>query len=557
MQDNMSDIVRKKRLSGIAALIMVVGLYILCRVTPYSSDDYVYSFLYDGVHYIDTSFSRLLSSPRDVLDSTVNGYRCINGRFVTHGFQFLMLYAGKSVWEVVNVSLFALLIFLMTRYARVGKDSDRFAVFTVIACLFWLTLPHPGQLFLWMAGSCNYLLPSVLVLSYLLCLLGRGRVVLASLPLGFLAGNSTEALSLGLTVCSVLYLCINREKMTLLRASALLCLVAGVLSNVLSPGLLYRMSEQGCGAGFIKYPVRLYIGVSKVLVSPFLIPSLLLFIFGIILSVKHRRRYGLRSLLLTIEPFLLLGALVCLLAAAYSTEINARSTYGFYFFSFLAVLRPCHALIDCQSRRRRQCCAGLLLVAATASIVCTYGQIKAGFLTEEDVIRRARSGENLICLEQCPSGDGGRAVCTSYILPNCLALHNRAIAAYYKTEPFALIRQKDKALIESVPKEIWDSTEPGDFRKVREGLMLTVLDQGVSACECAAYVLPNKQHTLLHRLRMEAQGWMLGGMSIIVFPRNGKMYCLIPGLFDEIRLKLYRGRKEQVIIIRDGKVFET
>lgn len=407
MQDNMSDIVIKKRLSGIAALIMAVGLYILCRVTPYSSDDYVYSFLYDGVHYIDTSFSRLLSSPRDVLDSTVNGYRCINGRFVTHGFQFLILYAGKSVWEVVNVSLFALLIFLMTRYARVGKDSDRFAVFTVIACLFWLTLPHPGQLFLWMAGSCNYLLPSVLVLSYLLCLLGRGRVVLAALPLGFLAGNSTEALSLGLTTCLVLFFCVNRGKLTLLRTLALLFLVVGVLSNVLSPGLLYRMSEQGCGDGLIKYPVRLYLGLSKIVVSSFLIPSVSLFVLGIIFAATHRRRHGLRSLFLTVEPFLLVGALVCLLAAAYSTEVNVRSTYGFYFFSFLAVLRPCHALISCRGRSWRQCGTVLLFVAAIASIAYTYGQIKSGFLTEQDVICRAQAGENLICAEACPSGDGG------------------------------------------------------------------------------------------------------------------------------------------------------
>ncbi|MGN0821700.1 MAG: DUF6056 family protein, partial [Akkermansia sp.] len=401
------------------------------------------------------------------------------------------------------------------------------------------------------------LLPSVLVLSYLLCLLGRGWVVLAALPLGFLAGNSTEALSLGLTVCSVLYLCVNREKMTLLRVSALMCLVAGVLSNVLSPGLLYRMSEQGCGAGFIKYPVRLYLGLSKIVVSSFLIPSLLLFIFGIILAAKHRRRHGLRSLFLTVEPFLLVGALVCLLAAAYSTEVNARSTYGFYFFSFLAVLRPSHALIACQSRCRRQCSTVLLFAAAIASIAYTYGQIKSGFLTEQDVIRRAQAGENLICAEDCPSGDGGRAVCTSHLLPNCLALHNRAIAAYYKTEPFALIRQKDKALIDSVPKEILDALEPGDFREVREGLMITVLDKSVSACECAAYVIPDKPHTLLHRLRMEAQGWMLGGISIIVFPRNGKMYCLIPGVFDEIRLKLYRGHEEQIIIIRGGREIET
>ena len=46
-----------------------------------------------------------------------------------------------------------------------------------------------------------------------------------------------------------------------------------------------------------------------------------------------------------------------------------------------------------------------------------------------------------------------------------------------------------------------------------------------------------------------------------IFQKKGlhhrKMYCLIPGVFDEIRLKLYRGREEQVIIIRDGKVLET
>ena len=539
-------------LNAVVAVLCVAALYSLHRSTPMSSDDYVYSFVYNAEHYVDPDFAERVSGPDDIWYSQVKHYMCWSGRFLAHSIlQFFSI--SRTAWDIANTAVYSLVV-LCFLFIATPRVKTALAIYPVAFIGLWLLMPQPGHIVMWQSGSCNYLWAALFVLAFLLMLFSRHKAAnISALPFGLLAGNSNESLCVGLAFSIVIYTILHFRKTSLLFKAAVICLLIGTFSNIFSPGTTARLSTQTSG-NLLSIPFRLYTGLVAAFSSTcLLIPSALTLIA--LVSLK-RRHHQLSELINDQVVYLLIAALLSLGACIYSTEINSRSSFGFFLFSLLAVsllhINKISALTDKKYN--------ILLILMSAGMLLSYNfakqDIELCFQNETRIIQKAINGESLISYEPTAERNSGRYCCASHLRPNCLALHNRAVAAYCNIgHPFSVVSRKEMDKIQNIPSDILEQAQPGHYLKIRPGYILTCLSKDVSACECAAYVTPSKPHSYLHTLRMRAKGWLLGGIDLISFPHEGRILCLIPGTdFDELHLDLYHGHRKETITLIPAEI---
>ncbi len=126
-------------------LFVAVVFAVMNWLTPMITDDYFYMFhsfhgKCDGTHPIQT--------PWDVVTSQIDHYLWHNGRMAVH----------VPLWFVAYI--------LVTVRFATGRCSFR-PVVAMVFILLWL-MPIFDELYLWMAGSLNYLWASVVVVWFLI-----------------------------------------------------------------------------------------------------------------------------------------------------------------------------------------------------------------------------------------------------------------------------------------------------------------------------------------------------------------------------------------------------
>ncbi len=521
-------------------LLFAVGLVYLNVVTPLWSDDYVYRFVFDARYYYDESFTRLVGSWRDVVDSQLAHYLCTNGRMVVHTLaQFFLACGHPWLWSGANALSFLALGWLLWRFA-VGSSKGGVllhpcAGYALTLALYWLLLPHHGQLYFWLTGSCNYQWAALLVLAFLnlLFLPSRPAVGWLLFPVALLAGNSNEALSLGLAVALGCYAIFRREELGLRQFAGLLCFFVGMASNVFSPGVAARLEMAGesvASATLLERVVNAWEDVSRVLEEW---PNLLLVPLGaMLLALLPRGRSRYRA-------WLLLAALLSLGLAVYVRMVDPRASFGYFLYAGMAALPVVLNLVARMPQRLRW---GLAVVLA-----CVIGQqmLNAAYdiprfeAYERGLVEEARRGTGMVVPQQ--AAPWSRYNHASFLTANSSGMHNRALAAYFGTPRFGVMTQRERQLLLEVPEEVYAGLQPGEYCRATEELFVLRLAQEPTCCHATGYHVHEDDP-------VESGPRCWRGLPCAVLERAGGHYVMI--FFDcsaheaglcEMRLRLMQG----------------
>lgn len=175
-------------------------------ITPFIADDISYAFIWDGEHYgnlMDGIGKReKISSLADIFISQYSHYFWWGGRTVAHIFVQFFSWIGKFYFDVLNVFVLAIFIYLIFKIATgltLREMNKKFLLFIILSIYFlspsWLLTS------IWMTGSINYLWMVTLELLYILPFAIKFRdknfnppkfFVVVMAILGLLAGWSIE-----------------------------------------------------------------------------------------------------------------------------------------------------------------------------------------------------------------------------------------------------------------------------------------------------------------------------------------------------------------------------
>ncbi len=253
-----SALKKVRRINIIAFVSVVLFMFIINSMVPYSNDDWHYMFVLHSPDYdyelkvklaylIPDVNERLVSSFADVLTSTKNQYLVMGGRAINHFFLILFLWlADKWLFNIVNSIVFALLGYFIYRFAAPKKRETMPWLLPLIYLLTFL-MPDMGSNVFWMAGAFNYLWPSVLITGTWLvmrrCFYGESRLKYAlMLPLVF-AASATNEVSGGMmgVVLLVWFLADENKKKNFFRyLFCVLIFLAGEAFVLAAPGNFNR-----------------------------------------------------------------------------------------------------------------------------------------------------------------------------------------------------------------------------------------------------------------------------------------------------------------------------
>ena len=136
-------------------------------------DDYVYAFIWPGQSmYIPLPETvERVSAFSDLLKSQWLHYLTGNGRLPAHMLVQFFLWQGKNIFNIINSFVFVLLlleIYWISDKGRVSFNNLQAVILCGIFFSLWAFTVNFGGVFLWVAGACNYLWMSALLLSFLI-----------------------------------------------------------------------------------------------------------------------------------------------------------------------------------------------------------------------------------------------------------------------------------------------------------------------------------------------------------------------------------------------------
>ncbi len=532
-------------------LCFAAGLVGLNLLTPFWSDDYVYRFVFDAQHYYDESFSRLVGSWRDIVESQRAHYLCPNGRVVAHTLAQLFLWVGyNGLWSVANTLCFLALGWLMWRFAAAsskgGRELPRWAGYGLTLALYWLLLPHHGQLFFWLTGSCNYQWSALLVLAFLNLLFLPSRRALGWLlfPVALLAGNGNEALSVGLSLALACYAIFRREELCLRQFAGLFCFFVGTASNVFSPGVAARLEMAGesvSDASLLERVVNAWGDLSKVLEQW---PHLLLVpLAAMLLAMWPRGRSHPHT-------FLLLAALLSLALATCVRMVDPRATFGYFLFAGMAALPVVLTLVARLPRWGQGGLALLLGLVVAGQMLEAAGAIPRFAAYERAIVEAARTGDGLVVPQE--PAPWSRFVHNTFLTQNCTSMHNRAMAVWYGVPPFAVLTAEEARQVRAVPEEVYARLQPGEACRATEDMFVYRLAAAPTFCQVMGYHVSDEDGGA------ELRRWR--GLVCTVVARGDAHYALV--FFDcsaheagvcALRLRMmFQHRVEQVVVACGG-----
>ncbi len=137
-------------------------LMLFCNMkSPMLCDDYRYCF-----SFVDWS---RIESVWQIFPSMVAHREEMNGRVVSHFLLQLFLMLPSILFKLVNSAFFVAMLAMVCKLAFLNKDRPAWLKPVTVCAAFatvWVYVPAFGTVFLWEAGSVNYLWATVIVLVY-------------------------------------------------------------------------------------------------------------------------------------------------------------------------------------------------------------------------------------------------------------------------------------------------------------------------------------------------------------------------------------------------------
>lgn len=289
-------------------LLVAIACYILImnQLTPYSSDDYFYSYSFADGERI-TSLSQVIPS------LLAHGVQ-MNGRYAPHFFVQVFTMLPQLSFDIINTGVYILLLLGMYTLVR-GEKRYNILLMLILAGVTFIAVPDFGGSMLWLAGACNYLWCGAACV-WLLVPFAKQLIRGESAPKGWLVavmalgglwvGNCSENMSAVMVM--ILFFCavslwLQTRKIPWWMLIVTLSVFIGWLFLVLAPGDSQRIGN----VLSLNYYLQRFLDGPLDYQRRFLMPLTLawLYIFG--LSWYK----GVSKPLLTFSALLFIGAMVC------------------------------------------------------------------------------------------------------------------------------------------------------------------------------------------------------------------------------------------------------
>ncbi len=217
-----------------------------------------YVFIHSGLFSDDSNYRRVAVCDWPEIFQFLKWHIInFNGRTLVHFFVILFLRREWTIelWRVFATAAFCIVPVLCAKMISDGKKISKPAVLLTV---FFLTSTFPyvwDSSVYWLSGSFNYLFPSVLLLTAMLCSVKKPDS-LWIIPLAFLSGATTDQtglMTIGFFVLMGIDRAINQKKVSVKSIIFFLSACAGYAMILICPGTYARFTNQGgMGAeGFI------------------------------------------------------------------------------------------------------------------------------------------------------------------------------------------------------------------------------------------------------------------------------------------------------------------
>ena len=220
-------------------------LVIICAMTTLYGDDFIYAvYFYDGLG--------------GFFKKTYEHYTQMNGRAFIHFVLELILIFKDKLFFVVLPAMVTGVFYVFYRNNKTDKNAALFFSLCYMG-LMLVAVKVLREGMLWMSGAVNYIFPVIFAVSGFYAFIkqiGDNRFNVFYLVFFFLCGQSTEQCSVIIISSIILYILTDIKlikKLTKINIIYFICIFAGFLSVVLSPGTSVRMgTEAGKRLGFFE-----------------------------------------------------------------------------------------------------------------------------------------------------------------------------------------------------------------------------------------------------------------------------------------------------------------
>jgi len=247
-----------KKFPAWAVVIFFAGTFWLMNfLTPHLTDDYAYSFVWDGEHggnfKNDIGDLQRVQSVSDVIISQYSHWLTWGGRSVAHTLLQTFGMADKIFFDFANAFMYAALA-LIIYFLGTGKldfKNHNAKILVGIFFALWFCTPDFFQTTLWETGSFNYLWMAVFQFAFLLPFVLKfwdkdfKFHSAFAIPLGLLAGWSNEAgaaMILFITFLAIIYFW-RQKKLERWMLAGFIAAFVGFALLILAPGNFSRMEN--------------------------------------------------------------------------------------------------------------------------------------------------------------------------------------------------------------------------------------------------------------------------------------------------------------------------
>lgn len=342
---------RKKNVSkyvfGLFFIFFFVLIFVLNRMYPIHSDDWMYSFVFYEKPV------RFIGNISDIIVSQYNHYFYWGGRNVVHFIDQLLLFISPSVREIINSLAFVAFILMIYKISKT-KNTIQPTLFLFIGLLSWMGLPTFPQTVVWITGSANYLWGTLIVLYFMSFYIAYLKTEKASdstikriffLIGGIIAGWTNENLVVALIFSILVIFCFYRLMLIRIPVWAIIGFIGvciGCIIMLAAPGNFIRSHDTNIALGLegkpffdvLKFKARNIYFIYKY------IPSVGALIIGYVLSffVYWFATKSYRDIkVLFISVLFFVSAQVSALAMIASPIFPVRASFCLHAFMIVAI----------------------------------------------------------------------------------------------------------------------------------------------------------------------------------------------------------------------------
>lgn len=149
----------KKIILGLFLIIFFVLVFLLNKLYPIHSDDWMYSFIFNE------DPPKRIANISDIIVSQYNHYLYWGGRNIVHFIDQLLLLLSPITREILNSLAYIIFTFVIYRIANKGNKTNPY-LFLVVNLLVWILTPVFPQTIIWITGSSNYLWGTLIILAF-------------------------------------------------------------------------------------------------------------------------------------------------------------------------------------------------------------------------------------------------------------------------------------------------------------------------------------------------------------------------------------------------------